>query len=181
MKKRTMLALLAAAPAVAYAQMRRRGGSGGEKGGARGGEGGAPQINQLEATLHEFEIDLKLTGEQQKAWDAYADGIRALQKDIARDRAPRAADAQLELAKRLDRAADVARDRLAAVEDIVDSAKALLKTLNPQQQLISDPRLANLIGMSFGATAPACAPAGGGRPQKPAPSTAPSEPSTSPG
>jgi hypothetical protein len=164
MKKRTMLALLAAAPAAAFAQMggRRRGDKGGA-GGAKGG--GAPQINPLEATLGEFEIDLKLTADQQKAWNAYADGIRALQRDIARDRAPRASEAQLDLAKRLDRAADVARDRLTAVEDIVDSAKGLLKTLTPEQRTMADPRLANLIGMSFGETA--CAP--GARPQKPAP------------
>jgi LTXXQ motif family protein len=165
MKKRTMLALLAAAPAVAFAQMggKRRGG--GDKGGAKGG---APQINPLEATLGEFETDLKLTADQQKAWDAYADGIRALQRDIARDRAPRASDAQLELAKRLERAADLARDRLTAVEDIVDSAKGLLKTLTPEQRTMADPRLANLIRMSFGETA--CAP--GTRQQKPAPNLA---------
>jgi LTXXQ motif family protein len=164
MKKRTLLALLAATPAVALAQMggKRRGG---DKGGAGGAKGGGPQINQLEATLGEFETDLKLTAEQQKAWNGYADSIRALQRDIARDRAPRASDAQLDLAKRLDRAADVARDRLTAVEDIVDSAKGLLKTLTPEQRTMADPRLANLIRMSFGEMA--CAP--GARPQKPAP------------
>jgi hypothetical protein len=151
MKKRTMLALLAAAPAVAFAQMGGRPRRGGDKG-AGGGKGGA-QINPLEATLGEFEIDLKLTGDQQKAWDAYANGIRALQKDIARERAPRASDAQLDLAKRLDRAADVARDRLTAVEDIVDSAKGLLKALSSEQRAMADPRLANLIGMSFGEAA----------------------------
>ena len=163
MKKRAMLALLAAAPAVTFAQMggsRRRGS--GDKGGAGGGKGGGAQINQLEATLGEFETDLKLTGDQQKAWNAYADNIRALQKDIARDRAPRATDAQLDLAKRLDRAADVARDRLTAVEDIVDSAKGLLKTLTPEQRTMADPRLATLIGMSFGEIA--CG--SGARPQK---------------
>jgi len=151
MKKRTMLALLAAAPAAAFAQMGGRPRRGGDKS-AGGGKGGA-QINPLEATLGEFEIDLKLTGDQQKAWDAYANGIRALQKDIARDRAPRASDAQLDLAKRLDRAADVARDRLTAVEDIVDSAKGLLKALSSEQRAMADPRLANLIGMSFGEAA----------------------------
>lgn len=159
-----MLALLAAAPAVAFAQMGPRRRSGGDKGGAGGAKGGG-QINPIEATLGEFETDLKLTAEQQKAWDAYANGIRALQKDIARDRAPRAADAQLDLAKRLERAADVARNRLAAVEDIVDSAKGLLKTLTPEQRTMADPRLATLIGMSFGEAA--CAP--GARPQKPPP------------
>jgi hypothetical protein len=164
MKKRTMLALLAAAPAVAFAQTgprRRGGGDKGAAGGAKGG--GAPQINPLEATLGEFETDLKLAADQQKAWDSYAEGIRALQRDIARDRAPRASDAQLDLAKRLDRAADVARDRLTAVEDIVESAKGLLKTLNPEQRTMADPRLATLIRMSFGE---ACAP---GARRKPAP------------
>ena len=163
MKKRTMLALLAAAPAVAFAQMggKRRSGDKSGAGGAKGG--GGPQINQLEATLGEFETDLNLTSAQQKAWNAYAEGIRALQKDIARDRAPRASDAQLDIAKRLDRAADVARDRLTAVEDIVDSAKGLLKTLNPEQRTMADPRLATLIRMSFGE---ACAP---GARRKPAP------------
>ena len=166
-----MLALLAAAPAVALAQMSPRRRGGGDKGGAKGG--GAPQINQLEATLGEFETDLKLTADQQKAWNAYAEGIRALQRDIARDRASRASAAQLDLAKRLDRAADVARDRLTAVEDIVDSAKGLLKTLTPEQRTMADPRLASLIGMSFGEMA--CAP--GARPQKPAPNfTAPPAP-----
>jgi hypothetical protein len=163
MKKRTMLALLVAAPAVAFAQVggKRRGG--GDKGGAKGG--GTPQINQLEATLGEFEADLKLTADQEQAWDAYAEGIRALQRDIARDRAPRASNGQLDLAKRLDRAADLARDRLTAVEDIVDSAKGVLKILTPEQRSMADPRLANLIGAAFGETA--CAP--GTRPQKPAP------------
>jgi hypothetical protein len=174
MQKRTMLAILAAAPAVALAQMggrRRGGGDGGGKGGG-GKAGGGEQINPLELTLHEFETDLKLTAAQQKAWDAYADGIRALQQDIARERAPRAAGAQPDLARRLDRVADVARDRLAAVEDIVDSAKALLKTLSAEQQAAADPRLANLIGVSFGSACPQPS-----RPQKPAPSfTAPPAP-----
>ena len=164
MNKRTMLVLLAAAPAVAFGQMGGRPRRGGGDKSAGGGKAGG-QINPLEATLGEFEADLKLTGDQQKAWNAYADGIRALQKDIARDRAPRSSDAQLDLAKRLDRAADVARDRLTAVEDIVDSAKGLLKTLTPEQRTMADPRLASLIGMSFGDAA--CG--SGGRQQKPAP------------
>jgi len=89
MKKRTMLALLAAAPAVAFAQMggKRRSGDKSGAGGAKGG--GGPQINQLEATLGEFETDLNLTSAQQKAWNAYAEGIRALRR-ISRATARRA-------------------------------------------------------------------------------------------
>jgi hypothetical protein len=88
MKKRTMLALLAAAPAVAFAQMGAKRRGGGDKGGAGGAKGGGPQINQLEATLGEFETDLKLTADQQKAWSAYADGIRARRR-ISRETAHR--------------------------------------------------------------------------------------------
>lgn len=54
MKKRTLLALLAAVPAVAFGQMGgrpRRGGGDKSAGGAKGGA----QINPLEATLGEFE------------------------------------------------------------------------------------------------------------------------------
>ena len=65
------------------------------------------------------------------------------------------------------------RDRLTAVEDIVDSAKGLLKVLNPEQRTMADPRLATLIGMSFGETA--CGP---GSRQKPPP--APIGPSAPP-
>jgi hypothetical protein len=160
MDKRTLLALFAAAPlaapAVALAQMGgRRGGKGGDKDGGKGA--GQPQINALETTLHEFEEDLKLAPAQQAAWNSYADAIRAYQKDLARERAPRAAGAGLALSQRLDRAADPARNRLTAIEDTIDLAKALLKSLTPEQQQAADPRLASLIGMSFASAQP-CAP-----------------------
>ena len=46
---------------------------------------------------------------------------------------------------RVERVVDAARDRLTAVEDAAQSAKALYAALAPPQQRMADPRLANLI------------------------------------
>lgn len=43
---------------------------------------------------------------------------------------------------RLDRLADIARDRLTAIEDIVDAGKNLYATLTPGQQSVADRRMA---------------------------------------
>jgi len=60
------------------------------------------------------------------------------------------------LPQRIDRAVDVARDRLTAVEDIALAAKALYANLTPPQREAADPRLANLITLPLTA-APAAA------------------------
>jgi hypothetical protein len=144
--KFSMGAALTLASAAALAQFGRRG-KGGQ--GSKGGE----QASSLEITLHEFEEDLKLTADQQSLWGTYVDRIRALASDVARERR-QAAPAQ-PLLQRIDRVVDVARDRLTAVEDIALAAKALYAKLNPQQQEIADPRLANIILMPLaGAQAP---------------------------
>lgn len=130
--------------------------SGGRKG--RGGDrGGREPVNMLEATLHEFQEDLKLTAQQEPAWQAYADRIRALAGDVARERRQALS---LGVLQRIDRAVDVARDRLTAVEDIALAAKALYGQLTPPQQEIANPRLANLITLPItGGAAAATEPA----------------------
>jgi len=44
--------------------------------------------------------------------------------------------------QRLDRLADIARDRLTAIEDIVDAGKQLYAVLTPGQQGVADRRIA---------------------------------------
>jgi hypothetical protein len=44
--------------------------------------------------------------------------------------------------QRLDRLSDIARDRLTAIEDIVDAGKQLYATLTPGQQTVADRRMA---------------------------------------
>src|SRR5205814_5287481 len=87
---------------------RRRGGSGDRQG--RPDEKDAPErINALEVTLHELHEDLKLTAEQEPLWQSYADKVRALAGDVARER--RRKPAQANLAQQIDSQVDAARNR----------------------------------------------------------------------
>ncbi|SRR5258708_39045458 len=121
---------------------------GGSRRGRASGEGrekgGPEQVSPVEVTLHEFHEDLKLSAEQEPAWETYVERIRALANDIARERTQRE-KAQMGVLQRIDRTVDMARDRLTAVEDIALAAKSLYARLTPEQQQVADPRLANLI------------------------------------
>jgi protein CpxP len=133
----------------ALAQLGRRGRSAGE---GRGKGGGQEAVNPIEVTLHEFHEDLKLSAEQEPAWEAYVERIRALMSDMARERVQRE-KAQIGILQRVDRIVDMARDRLTAVEDIAISAKSLYARLTPEQQSVADPRLANIIAIPLAAGA----------------------------
>jgi hypothetical protein len=149
-RKRALLAgalALAALPAAAQFGGRRRGGmAGGDKGGGAAEGGGAREPTPvLETTLHEFQQDLKLTAEQQPLFERYAESIRALGRDVLRERSPAAAAAKLAVLQRIDRNVDALRNRLAALEEIADAAKALYAKLAAEQQAAADPRLATIM------------------------------------
>ena len=57
-------------------------------------------------------------------------------------RGPRVSASETTAPKRLDALADMARNRLTAVEDIVDAGKALYASLTPAQKEVADRRLA---------------------------------------
>jgi periplasmic protein CpxP/Spy len=158
MRKRAWLGIaFAAAATPALAQL----GGGAGRRGNRGkpseeqGKGGAqePQADMLEVTLHEFQEDLKLSPAQEPAWESYLDKVRALATDIARERSRARSAAQENVLQRIDRAVDAARDRLTALEDIAQSAKALYAGLSADQQRIADPRLANIMSIPLAAGA----------------------------
>lgn len=194
MRKRELLQVLLAAgaalaPARSVAQFgggRRSGSKAGPGDGAAGGRSGARRepTPMLEVTLHEFQEDLKLRPDQEPMFEAYAERIRDLAADVARERREPATGAKLGLLQRIDHNVDSMRNRLAGVEEIADAARALLAKLSPEQQVSADPRLANLMllplagagsGGAFGAGGPqgpagsrgAGGPAGGGGPDAP--------------
>ena len=125
------------------------------------------------AELQDFDDDLKLAPGQRAAWNAYARRVLQLADDVARNRntlrflkgpAP----------EQLDFVAQTLRNRLTAVEDIVDAGKALYAVLTPLQREIADGRLARIAipliapaqaaMMASGRTRPQGeAPQGGGR------------------
>lgn len=148
MNKRAALALILAAATPALAQFggRRRGGAQMDK----AEKGGAESVNPLEVTVEELRQDLKLTAEQEPVWQSYVDKLRALAGDVARERNRRTA-AGGSVPQQIDRIVDAARNRLTALEEVADSAKALYAKLAPEQQPAADPRLANLMTMPLAA------------------------------
>jgi hypothetical protein len=153
MNRRTWLAAtvpaVAALAAPAWAQFGGRRGNRGSQERSRKEDGSADAkepVNPLEVTLKEFHDDLKLTAEQEPAWQAYADKVRALAGDVARERAQRLAAPPSGVLQRIDRTTDIARNRFTALEDVAEAAKALYARLTPEQQAASDPRLATIVG-----------------------------------
>jgi hypothetical protein len=64
--------------------------------------------------------------------------------------------------KRLDQLADVARDRLTAIEDIVDAGKNLYAVLTPAQKSVADRRMAAPV-MALAGVEPTSGTRGGAR------------------
>jgi hypothetical protein len=141
------------------------GGAGGTRGpGTRGGDNssfGIPRMpmNQesnapttvlggVQYRLEMLEEDLRLRPDQRAAWLVFRERVLGLAEDSQRTaRTAMAGDAPAP--KRLDRLADIARDRLTAIEDIVEAGKNLYAILTPAQQEVADRRLAApVIGLA---------------------------------
>jgi hypothetical protein len=99
----------------------------------------------LEQTIEELRIDLKLQPTQVPLWEAYVNKARLLASDIQRERSMTTASTQTSALKLIDQSVDIARNRLAALEEVADAAKAFYSRLAPEQQLIADPRLSALV------------------------------------
>lgn len=140
-----LMVVIAAADASAQSGSRRGSGRGGVDRPAKVQENPENSVDQLALILAELQEDLKLTADQQAAWNAYARNVEALASDVARERARTKEVMQMKVLQRLDHAVDVARNRLTAVEDIAAAAKMLYTGLTPEQQSKADPRLATAI------------------------------------
>jgi hypothetical protein len=135
------------------------GGFGGMKGGMRGGmrDGDArrdsrPAMPQrpadpeaIDDQLGLVEEALNLTQGQWPAWQRYADRVRGLAADIARERTRAETSEKQDAVQQIERAADSARNRLTALEDIAAAARTLYGALNPDQKSMADARLANVV------------------------------------
>ena len=157
MNKRQLIALAGGALLAdrAFAQFGRRGRGGMDSGGM------GPGAAQGKAGKPELQEDLKLVPEQQPLFDAYAETVRGLANDVVRERQRQSAAkaASVSLLERIDRNVDALRNRLTAVEDIAQAAKALYARLNPEQQRAADPRLATLMLLPLAQESPMKPPA----------------------
>ena len=144
----TVLLAACVAAAAASAQMPKgrdggMGSVGGRSGGSGPGEGRMMNANITELVnirLSQLEEDLNLTQPQLPAWNTYKTRVLQLLDDTKRGARVSASEASAP--KRLDALADMARNRLTAVEDIVDAGKALYAVLTPEQKGVADRRLA---------------------------------------
>ena len=110
---------------------------------------------QVQASLDRMADEIRINPAQQKAWDAYATRIIRLADDISRARfaARNAQNAYVTTPQLFDRIAETAQNRLTAIEEIVESGRALYAMLSPEQQRLADRRLA-LVPMALASSAP---------------------------
>lgn len=104
-----------------------------------------PPFSQYEDQLRDTYTELHITNAQQPIWQAYEDKVHALMTDLSILPAPASTADTIPALQKLQHAADVENDRLAALEDIVDAAKALYAALDDKQKVIADRRLASTV------------------------------------
>ena len=90
--------------------------------------------------MSQLEEDLQITAMQMPLWKTYRARVMEMLEDTKRG--PRVSASETTAPKRLDALADMSRNRLTAVEDIVDAGKALYASLTPAQKEVADRRLA---------------------------------------
>ena len=90
--------------------------------------------------LSQLEEDLQITAAQMPLWKTYRSRVMDMLEDAKRG--ARVSASETTAPKRFDALADMARNRLTAVEEIVDAGKALYASLTPAQKEVADRRLA---------------------------------------
>jgi len=132
-----------------HAQAGGKGGGGGQRGGKNrdaATQRASPESllsDQLDAELNDVRAALKLAPNQAAAWQAYEDRVRDLMSDMTQ--APASTPAEQNAIQQIGRRVDVVRDRLTALEDVADAAKALYGQLTAEQKTIADQRLAATV------------------------------------
>jgi hypothetical protein len=93
-------------------------------------------IEEFSAHLADVQQRLKLEPRQLAAWDLYSQRVQALMQDLLRGTAPLPENEPAP--RQIDRRVDVVRNRLAAMEDIADAARALYAQLDEGQRKRAD-------------------------------------------
>lgn len=138
----SFLLLTACGPVLAQFGGTRRGGADGGEGRARQRPGselsGVTRLgtnDQIRMQLTNTRLALKLSPEQEAAWQAYESKVVSLLEDMTRGASAPESENAL---KQIDRKVDLARNRLAAMEDLSDAAKRLYAGLSVEQKATAD-------------------------------------------
>lgn len=111
-------------------------GGGGPRGGSGPGAAAGPVAHQ-EARLAFLKDELKITANQESAWEAYAKQVKAEAATMESFRAQAPATTQ-SAAERLEQRAELARLRAEQVKALSTTVKDLYAALTPEQKTIAD-------------------------------------------
>lgn len=101
-------------------------------------------VTNSEKHLLAFKKELKITNDQEQAWNAYAEKTKSNVKDI-RDHMNEAMHDQPQTApERFDRHIVLMKDRLASFEKMDDALKQLYAALTPEQKVAADRHFSRL-------------------------------------
>ena len=100
----------------------------------------ASLTGQVQLVLDKLEDELRIGAHQQKAWDLYATRIRKFADDLTRARysARDVQDGGTSATQQFNRLAEIASNRLTAVEEIIDAGRAVYEVLGPDQRKLAD-------------------------------------------
>jgi hypothetical protein len=130
----------------------------GQGGGPRGGHGpgaaGAGQTERADARLAYLKNELKITAEQESAWEAYATQVKARAATMAAFHAQGPSTAQ-SAAERIEQHASRMKLRAEQAQATSTAVKELFAVLTPEQQTIANqhfggPRLGQAGGRGHG-------------------------------
>jgi hypothetical protein len=95
---------------------------------------------QAQLVLDKMEDELRIGAHQQMAWDAYSKKVLRYAEDLARARyaARDMQDGGTTAPQQFERLTEIANNRMTAVEEIVESGRALYATLGADQRPIAD-------------------------------------------
>jgi len=110
--------------------------------------------DEEERRLRELKTALKLTPDQDAAWQAYETSVKALAYDLMHPAEPASAPDQT-APQKVDQKVDAARSRLASMQQISDSAKKLYQGLSDDQKAVANKLLDGTIPPFSSATASA--------------------------
>lgn len=120
----------------------------------RPGAGGNSTADRFRLDLQETAQALELDPKQRVLWEAYQDKIGTLMNDINKIepyRPPRQTAVQ-----QIGRKVDLARNRLAAIEEVQEAADRLYQALNEEQRKTADQRLAGTLPNLYAGPANDC-------------------------
>ncbi len=101
-------------------------------------------VAMVDKRLGRFKQELKITGDQEPAWTAYAEKTRSNVKDMRDQMQAAMKDPAQTAPERFDRHIELMKKRLVSFQNMDDALKSLYAALTPEQKSIADRHFARM-------------------------------------